>query len=176
MVRNTIRRKQAIEQKRRQMARRRVRKLFEHVPEAERPAMLEQFYKRTVEAANGCLLWTGPRSMYGIFTFRGYRVSAHRFPHVVVAGWKDFSGHVLHGCGNVLCVRHTRVGSHAQNMQDALMAGTYRSLSNAKVDQIFEFRKLGLSQKEIAAKMSCDQTTVSRILRGEFKRNFRLAV
>lgn len=99
------------------------------------------------------------------------RIYAHR------AAWEIANGRlvpdgleVLHSCDNPRCVNpaHLSVGTHAENIHDALRKGrwTRRRLSDADVAQIRLMAAGGALQREIAAVYGIARNTVSMIVTG----------
>lgn len=70
----------------------------------------------------GCWLWTGAthRKGYGLFSFRGKKVLAHRAAMALFGEEPSLDGLVLHSCDNPQCVNpmHLRLGSYADNALD----------------------------------------------------------
>lgn len=70
----------------------------------------------------GCWLWTGTthRKGYGLFSFHGKKILAHRVAMTLFGEEPAPGGLVLHSCDNPRCVNpsHLRLGSYADNALD----------------------------------------------------------
>lgn len=79
------------------------------------------------EPNSGCFLWTGSvaSSGYGDFTWRGKRLTVHRFMLEQAEGPLLPGEHALHKCDNRLCARpsHLFKGTAKDNSRDALRKG-----------------------------------------------------
>lgn len=75
----------------------------------------------------GCWLWTGATNSYGYGMVYGHRraLSAHRVAYVVHNGSFDSDLVVRHACDVRCCINpdHLSLGTHADNMQDAVLRG-----------------------------------------------------
>lgn len=88
------------------------------------------FVARAVPAPNGCLLWTGARTLrgYGNAKVSGVFVRPHR---VIVAARLGRviapSEIVRHRCDNPPCIldEHLILGTHSENVADAVMRGRH---------------------------------------------------
>lgn len=149
-----------------------------------RPNGIEQFERKFAKAGDSeCWLWRGYRDKagYGIFSFRGRNVGAHR------AAWGFYRGeigdrklHVCHKCDNPPCVNpdHLFVGTHKDNMADMIAKGRARhpshsrggeqsgrsKLTNELVRQILASRD---GVREIARRLGVSHSTVSRVRSGQ---------
>jgi hypothetical protein len=135
-----------------------------------------------VDKSGGCWTWKGRKSRkgHGRFAFpseiKWRFVSAHRYSYFLYYG--DFDPYLLvcHRCDNPPCVRpdHLFLGTHSDNMQDALKKGRRRVGSDhwsSKLDEdsVREIRELYAgklsSQSELARRFGVGRTTISRIIR-----------
>lgn len=84
-----------------------------------------------VHPDTGCWLWEGStyQNGYGWLKVFGKIVSAHRYSYELHRGPIPCGGHILHSCDVKHCVNpdHLRVGSHAENMADAVARGRIAS-------------------------------------------------
>lgn len=79
---------------------------------------------------------------------------------------------ILHSCDTPSCVEitHLRVGTHAENMADAVARGRMRGtprFTDAQVDDMRLMFALGDSDQEIADRFDCSRTYVGLIRRGK---------
>jgi len=91
--------------------------------------------------SNGCVEWTGPvtKHGYGRLTIRANgrirNLKAHRACYEAFNGPIPAGMCVLHRCHNPRCVnpRHLRLGTHTDNMRDAIEHGTHINRQRAKL-------------------------------------------
>lgn len=133
----------------------------------------------------GCWVWTGTLSNNGYGTFRigsltdGTRrnISAHRYAAELCYGAIPAGMQALHHCDNKLCVNpeHLYVGSHSDNMRDAVKRGRTGGVSlpgeknpNAKLSaqQVLRIRASEKSQSELAQEFGVSSTQISWIKSG----------
>lgn len=140
--------------------------------------LLEHFLKR-VHKTESCWLWIGG------FYVNGYGstyVGNHKANYSHRVSWELHNGKienglsVLHRCDNPACVNpaHLFLGTQKENMVDAVSKRrhahgetTYSKLTENDVYEIFRMKNRGLSQGQIAIKMRCNQSQISRILSGK---------
>jgi len=112
---------------------------------------------RWLEYANegrkqSCWEWSGSRAVhrggYGMFSFRGKAIRAHRFSYEYYVSKIPRGRWVLHLCDNPPCVnpRHLFLGDNGANMRDAVRKGrhvpprgennSHAKLNNEKVREI----------------------------------------
>jgi len=106
------------------------------------PDEIERF-NRMVNKTDGCWLWTGAPdpSGYGVFSFRGRAIRAHRFAYAAAHGAFDVKLDVAHECGdgNRLCVRpdhlcpRTRVANMAHPETKARMTAAHKGNRNRAI-------------------------------------------
>lgn len=86
-------------------------------------------YRESKES--GCWIWTGHKypNGYGAIKAFGKMVLAHRLSYELHNGPIPDDLHILHSCDVRSCVNpsHLRVGTHAENMQEAKDRGRMRS-------------------------------------------------
>ena len=134
------------------------------------------------EPNSGCYLWTRSVDSYGYghVQYNGRLVLAHRLSWELANGISPGKAHVLHSCDTPPCCNpmHLALGSHLENMRDALAKGRAARLAGSangrailtpsSVNQIREtYRNGELRQKDIAALYGIGQSHVSRIVREE---------
>lgn len=89
----------------------------------------ERFWSFVHKTAT-CWLWTGTTSGsgYGSFWNGSRPMRAHRFSWMLAGGELPAGMELLHQCDNPLCVNpaHLRLGTHAENMQEAKERRRYR--------------------------------------------------
>lgn len=84
---------------------------------------ITRFWQK-VKKTNDCWNWDNTlRGGYGMFSFNGKPVGAHRFSFAIEHGSIKEGAFVLHGCDNPQCVRpkHLRLGTNSDNMIDRSM-------------------------------------------------------
>jgi len=144
--------------------------------------------RRSIDAAvtsdtDECIVWPHARfgDGYGRFRFHGKELSAHRAVLILVTG-KDpadlEAAHDPETCSDRGCInpRHLRWATHAENMDDILIAGTRptggdavfsNKVTEAQVHAIRAASAAGASSTEIAARFPISATQVRRIVRRE---------
>lgn len=95
---------------------------------------------------------------------RGHEV-AHRYSWELQNGPVPDGMSVCHHCDNPLCVRpdHLFLGTHAENIQDAVGKGKIATLSPGDVRLVRGLRRRGLTQQEVAERLGVSRTTISHI-------------
>jgi hypothetical protein len=88
-----------------------------------------EFWEK-VDRSGACWLWTGsihPETGYGLCWFEGRSQSVHRVAWKLRRGKIPRGKLVLHKppCRTRHCVRHLYLGTHRDNILDAIRAGTY---------------------------------------------------
>lgn len=148
------------------------------------PELIERFWAR-VQCADKCWRWVGhihSQTGYGSFSFRGRGYRAHRLSLMIhghiVPGDKD----ACHHCDNRWCVNpdHLYVGTRKQNMADCTERRRHNKpkgethwgarLSADDVRSIRALHVAGQSQAEIGARFSVHPSTISRIVRREWRK------
>lgn len=87
----------------------------------------EEFWAQTVPEPNtGCILWLGCVNNigYGITSFMGEKILAHRLAHRIATGKIEIKNNVLHSCTTRSCVNpeHLREGTQTENVADMFAA------------------------------------------------------
>jgi hypothetical protein len=140
-------------------------------------SLLERFNSKVVKPQDGgCWTWVGARDRYGYghMTVDGKIARAHRIAYALFVGELDPTLLVLHSCnrGAQGCVTpsHIRLGTHQDNMDDAVKAGggpIRRGARNhfAKLteQQVLAIRSDRRSQSKIARDYCVDQSCISNI-------------
>lgn len=128
---------------------------------------------------NECWDWTGStnNSGYGIFTFEGRHVPAHRLAHEIYNGPIVGGLHVLHSCDRPICVNpgHLRMGTPKDNTRDSVMRGRVRSsmFTQEAQDRIVSLRRQGMTLQELADICQCSPATILRIVGRKFDTPWR---
>jgi len=139
------------------------------------PNTIGDFYAFVPDRA-GCWNFTGhknPRG-YGLFSWKGKQMLAHRFSWLHHKGDIPEGHGVLHHCDNPSCVSpdHLFTGTHADNMADMYKKGrshdrtANRNAAKLTVEETLAIRSDCRRQVDIAADYGISQQTVSDISRG----------
>lgn len=147
-----------------------------------RAAIFAQFWSR-VHRTTAKACWPFQGSIYshgyGVFHFSlpfigRTRVRAHRFAWLASRGPIPAGQDVCHRCDVPHCVNpdHLFIGSHAENLRDAIHKGRKRTWGKQKLnaEQVQEIRALcagGLSQRDAGARFGVAKNTVSQIITGK---------
>ena len=148
--------------------------------------LLDRFYSRIVEGANGCQLWTGGKipDGYGMLRVNGISTLTHRLAWELAFGPIPADMNVLHKCDNPPCVNpdHLFLGTQADNMRDCKEKGRgkqylpgdhwirgadhpFARLTQTQVDEIrAAYKQGGVTQSGLADIYGVSQTTISRII------------
>lgn len=137
----------------------------------------ERMAHRT-EKSDGCWLWIGYLAGgYGRLKVNGRLVAAHRIAWELAYGPIPDGLCVCHRCDNRACVRpdHLFLGTNADNMQDMANKGRHgecrgdlNGRAKLTLEQVsFVRANPDITQAELAGRFGVNQTTISRIRRGE---------
>jgi endogenous inhibitor of DNA gyrase (YacG/DUF329 family) len=142
------------------------------------PLMKIAFFDR-IEKCEGCWEWIGSKTKagYGIISFGGNPISAHRLSWKLHNGYIDSSDIVRHLCNNPICVNpeHLAIGTILDNARDRVRAGNsgkgsknnFAVLNEEKVKEIKKLLLIGVSGAEIGRRFGVTRTCVNAI------KNFR---
>ncbi len=133
---------------------------------------IERFHKlHVVDKPNECWEWFGKTSGRATFSFHNKSISAARFAFWIYTGHWPGDLHVCHHCDNKLCVnpRHLFLGTHKDNMQDAVKKGRRYGKGNTKLteDKIREIRAkhtTGTSAQKLAVMYNVGSTCIDAIV------------
>lgn len=120
------------------------------------------------EPNSGCWLWLGAasgRHGYGHTRHLGEQISAHRAAWLIYQGEIAPGMFVCHKCDNPHCCNpeHLFLGSHADNMRDAIRKGRINGLTP---EQAAEVRSRKETQAVYASRFGVTQSAISRITNG----------
>lgn len=148
------------------------------------PVLVAAFWRR-VRPDGDCWRWIGnvhPQTGYGAYSFRGKGYRAHRLSLMIHGVAVPDHLDACHHCDNRWCVNpnHLYVGTRRQNMADCTARGRHNKpvgekhwrakLSTRDVLKIRELSAARVSQTAIANKFNIHPATVSRIARGEWRK------
>ena len=145
-----------------------------------------QYFERIVVDANGCWMWTGPRSVHGRAILRSKGRSKYAYRVV----WEELIGPIpdglmcCHKCDEPACVNpeHIFLGTAKDNMRDAADKGRLippraivgernpkaAPVSDAVIDEARrEYAQGCVTQAQLAERFNVGQSTVGRWLRRE---------
>ena len=139
------------------------------MPEKGRFSMLDS----PTTKDGSCLLWNGNKTTqgYGLITFNGTLVLAHRFVYKLLNPEEDISDKVImHSCDNPSCVNpeHLSSGTQSDNIKDCSEKGRWGKYRTAKLteDQAKEIKYSLLPPRYYTELYGIGKTTVSAIRRG----------
>ena len=115
----------------------------------------------------GCWIWLGStkRNGYGAVWRQGKEILAHRESYRLFRGEIPAGLNVLHSCDERSCVNpdHLRIGTHKENMRDAVIRYRLGKLTKSEVDGI---RADPRSTRKVGADYGVSAGHVSAIKRG----------
>lgn len=101
-----------------------------------RPQTKESFYQRITIPKSGCWEFTGAlaRGGYGLVSFHGKLVHAHRLSWILTNGIIPNALIVCHKCDNRRCINpdHLFLGTNHDNTQDMMNKGRFRKRGPCK--------------------------------------------
>ncbi|HEY7117504.1 MAG TPA: HNH endonuclease signature motif containing protein [Tepidisphaeraceae bacterium] len=145
---------------------------------------LDRFWSK-VDQSGECWMWLGatrgkPNRRYGVFTFRGEDMAAHRIAFAIAQTSPPDHLVVCHRCDNPLCVRpdHLFLGTVADNNHDRDRKGRQRTLRGSAngrsvlfEDQVVSMRERFaggmITQTQLAKEFGVARSLVGMIVRGE---------
>lgn len=145
--------------------------------------LVERLRRRTVEQANGCLLWAGPKRPNGYGHIqeggKGSRtLSTHKLAYELHHGPVPKGMVVMHSCDNPACVNpaHLSVGTFKENTADMIAKGRKRTVAplgarNGKAvlnaEMVRYIRKeTEKNMVELAAELGVSRSTVRGVRSG----------
>lgn len=136
--------------------------------------ILQRFSIKVRPVESGCHEWqsTLHRDGYGKFWLNGGQVQAHRVAYLLHRGEIPEGRWVLHTCDNRKCVNpeHLYLGDAKDNARDKVERCSWWGRMKYSFETIQEIRARydagGVSQQQLADEYGCDQTQVSRYVRG----------
>lgn len=150
--------------------------ILPHMTATDRERFLNRHISRN--PVSGCWNWTGDkdRKWYGLYQVPSHiagkeskvKCRAHRLSWVLHHGPIPADLHVLHRCDNTRCVNpdHLKLGTNADNIEDAVRRGSRSRLSD---DEVRAIRASADPHPDIAAKYGITRSTVSKIKRGTLR-------
>ena len=108
---------------------------------------VESIFEKCIRTKNGCIEWTGsnfgPGKEYPCIWHNGRNWRGNRLMWTLVNGQIPEGLGVLHSCDNQKCVNpeHLRVGSHKENMQDAVNRKRFVHMKKTHCKNGHEFSK-----------------------------------
>ena len=135
---------------------------------------IDDFHKKYIKQSNGCWEYIGAKHTgYGMFSFRGKTILAHRFSAQYIKGLNIDNLFVCHACDNPACVNpdHLFAGTHKENMQDRQQKNRNRSAKginnkHAKLTDkdVLEIRAINnMSNKDIANQYNISAQSIYKI-------------
>ncbi len=143
---------------------------------------IASFWKRVeIRAENECWIWNGARRAtgYGVLTFRGKSILAHRFSAFLKLGKLSPGLMICHRCDTPLCVNpnHLWEGTGADNVRDMYEKGRNVTFVGSKngsailsekdvIEIRNKYRRVRGMMSSIAAEYGVTRTTVDMLLKG----------
>jgi len=142
--------------------------------------MIEQFWSQVLQSdMDSCWIWLGRSGHhgYGQFTYKGWRIYAHRAAFMLSNDADISEMCVCHHCDNPSCVNpaHLFLGTTAENLRDMTSKGRrvhgerhgQSRLTTGQVHRIFDLRESGMSHGKIAEEIGICRQHVTDILAGK---------
>ncbi len=135
------------------------------------------FYDR-LDISEGCWKWTGSKlkSGYGIISFGGKPISAHRLSWKLHKGVIEEGKVIRHLCNNPICVNpdHLAIGTIQDNADDRVRSGNqpkggrnnHAKLDDEKIKEIRMLLELSISGAEIGRQYGVSRTVICSIKNG----------
>ena len=142
--------------------------------------VLDRFWEKVnIKGSDECWEWIASKATgYGLFSYRGRLVTAHRFIWELSNGLIPKGGWICHTCDNKLCVNpnHLYLGDRASNARDAITRGQQArgermgssKLTNKDAIRIRKEYETGkISQSKLGKENGVTQQTVCSLLSRE---------
>ncbi len=138
--------------------------------------ILEKIRKNTIVGDDDCWEWAGGHTGTGrpVIWVDGKAEYVYRVQWILKNGPIPEGLVVRHICNNPGCVNpeHLLIGTSKENAEDAVQSGSIQRgtlhwnarLNDNDVIDIFRLHEAGLTQREIAKRIGCSQTTVNAVL------------
>lgn len=135
--------------------------------------MMPRFMEK-VAVGPGCWEWLAfkNRDGYGLFWFKGGKITAHRYAYLDTHGSIPKGLHILHACDNPGCVKpaHLFAGTNADNMRDRDQKGrTQRGGKHYRAkltrEDVLEIRSSGESGPVLAKTYGVTKENINCIRR-----------
>ena len=137
------------------------------------PRPIERF-RAKCRKEGACTVWTGAKNRaggYGITSYAGQNLYAHRVAWAIANGSLEDDDLVLHRCDNPPCVNpeHLFLGDHKTNSQDMVAKGRHvqvmKPMAPAKLAEILRLSSLGRTGPQIAAAVGYSAGYVCKVIR-----------
>lgn len=142
---------------------------------------IKRFEAKYVPDPNsGCWLWTAADTTdgYGVFSYQGKLIMAHRFSYLVHKGSLVEGMYVIHSCDVPCCVNpnHLRLGTPLENTIDKINKGRAKwsslvgeachsaKLKEQDVLHIRELYSCGITQAELSRNFNVSTANIAKII------------